>query len=212
MEFSRPETGVGNPTQGLNPGLLHCKWILYQLSPKGSPHTHCDLRLFTSCLMLQRSIPPTSAVLGQLCLTLCDPMDRNPPGSPVHGILQARTLEWVAMSSSRGSSQSRDWTQSPAFQVDPLPSEPRGNPSLLLDCQLFQDKKRVLFFLTTPHVLDRILHLVCDKHLIWGQLKPPNHPTWKLQLTKFLISLHFQSINWSSRFCFLISTKPSPPL
>ena len=62
------ETGVGSPTQGLNPGLLHCKWILYQLSPKGSPHTHCDLRLFTFCLMLQHSIPPTSAALGQLIL------------------------------------------------------------------------------------------------------------------------------------------------
>ena len=34
----------------------------------------------------------------QLCLTLCDPMDGSPPGSPVPGILQARTLEWVAIS------------------------------------------------------------------------------------------------------------------
>ena len=34
----------------------------------------------------------------QLCLTLCDPIDRSPPGSPVPGILQARTLEWVAIS------------------------------------------------------------------------------------------------------------------
>ena len=34
--------------------------------------------------------------------TLCDPVDCSPPGSHVHGILQARTLEWVAMSSSRG--------------------------------------------------------------------------------------------------------------
>ena len=33
----------------------------------------------------------------QLCLTLCDPMDRNPPGSSVLGILQARILEWVVM-------------------------------------------------------------------------------------------------------------------
>ena len=33
----------------------------------------------------------------QLCLTLCDPMDSSPPGSPVPGILQARTLEWVAI-------------------------------------------------------------------------------------------------------------------
>ena len=34
----------------------------------------------------------------QLCPTLCDPIDRSPPGSPVPGILQARTLEWVAIS------------------------------------------------------------------------------------------------------------------
>ena len=34
----------------------------------------------------------------QSCPTLCDPMDSSPPGSPVHGILQARTLEWVAIS------------------------------------------------------------------------------------------------------------------
>ena len=34
----------------------------------------------------------------QSCLTLCDPIDRSPPGSPVPGILQARTLEWVAIS------------------------------------------------------------------------------------------------------------------
>ena len=38
----------------------------------------------------------------QLCLTLCDPMDCSPPGSSVHGILQARILEWVAMPSSGG--------------------------------------------------------------------------------------------------------------
>ena len=47
----------------------------------------------------------------QLCPTLCDPMDYSPPGSSVHGILQARLLEWVAMPSSRRSSQPRDWTQ-----------------------------------------------------------------------------------------------------
>ena len=48
------------------------------------------------------------AKLLQLCQTLCDPMDCSPPGSPVHGILQARILEWVTMPSSRGSSQPRD--------------------------------------------------------------------------------------------------------
>ena len=45
------------------------------------------------------------------CVRLCDPMDSSLQGSSVHGILQSRILEWVAMPSSRGSSQSRDWTQ-----------------------------------------------------------------------------------------------------
>ena len=46
----------------------------------------------------------------QLRLTLCDPMDGSPSGSSVHGILQSRILEWVAVPSSRGSSWPRDWT------------------------------------------------------------------------------------------------------
>ena len=46
----------------------------------------------------------------QSCLTLCDPMDYSLPGSPVHGIPQARILEWVAMPTSRGSSRPRDRT------------------------------------------------------------------------------------------------------
>ena len=48
--------------------------------------------------------------LLQSCLTLCNSMDCSPSGSSIHGILQARIVEWVAMPSSRGSSQSRDWT------------------------------------------------------------------------------------------------------
>ena len=46
----------------------------------------------------------------QSCLTLCNPMDCSPPGSSILGILQARILEWVAISFSRGSSRPRDWT------------------------------------------------------------------------------------------------------
>ena len=42
--------------------------------------------------------------VAQLCLTLCDPTDWSPPGLSVHGIVQSRTLEWVAISFSRGSS------------------------------------------------------------------------------------------------------------
>ena len=51
------------------------------------------------------------AKLLQLCLTLCDPLDYSPPGSSFHGILQARLLEWVPISFSRGSSWPSDWTQ-----------------------------------------------------------------------------------------------------
>ena len=49
--------------------------------------------------------------VAQSCPTLCNPMDCSPPGSSVHGIFQARILEWVAISFSRGSSQPRDRTQ-----------------------------------------------------------------------------------------------------
>ena len=62
----------------------------------------------------------------QSYLTLCKPMDCSPPGSSVHGILQARILEWVAFPFSRGSSQPRDGTRSPALQADSLPAEPQG--------------------------------------------------------------------------------------
>ena len=49
-------------------------------------------------------------LVAQLCPTLCDRMDCSPPGSSVHGILQARILEWVAISFSRGSSWPGDRT------------------------------------------------------------------------------------------------------
>ena len=47
----------------------------------------------------------------QSCLTLCNPVDSSPPGSSIHGIFQARILEWVAISFSERSSWPRDWTQ-----------------------------------------------------------------------------------------------------
>ena len=53
---------------------------------------------------------PMKVKVTQPCLTLCNPKDYSPRGSSVHGILQARILEWVAIPFSRGSSQTRDWT------------------------------------------------------------------------------------------------------
>ena len=57
------------------------------------------------------SLSLKESVSHSVVSTLCDPMDCSPPGSSVHGILQARILEWVAISFSRGSSQPRDRTQ-----------------------------------------------------------------------------------------------------
>ena len=53
----------------------------------------------------------TVCEVTQSCLTLCNPVDCSPPGSSVHGILQAIILEWVTISFSRGSSQPRDRTR-----------------------------------------------------------------------------------------------------
>ena len=49
--------------------------------------------------------------VAQSCPTLCDPMDCSPPSSSVHGDPPGRDTEWIAMLSSRGSSQPRDWAQ-----------------------------------------------------------------------------------------------------
>ena len=73
--------------------MRHCLgcWLL----------SHCTQNSESAC---------TCAKSVQLYLTLCKPMDWSPSGSAVHGILQARILEWIAMPFSRGSSQPRDRT------------------------------------------------------------------------------------------------------
>ena len=96
MNSPGKNTGVGShsllrgifPTQGLNLGLPHHRQVLYHLSHQGSPCIH----------------PAAAAAAAkslQSCPTLCDPRDGSPPGFSIPGILQARTLEWVAISFSR---------------------------------------------------------------------------------------------------------------
>ena len=70
-------------------------------------------------------------LFAQSCLTLGDPMDCSPPGS-VHGILQARRLEWVAIPVSSDSSQPRIEPRSSALQAVSLQSEPPGKPPLVI--------------------------------------------------------------------------------
>ena len=70
---------------------------------------HCyNLHLANTHILFRFSSVCAKSV--QLCPALCDPMDYSLPGSSVHVLLQVRVLEWVAMPSSRGSSQSREQT------------------------------------------------------------------------------------------------------
>ena len=94
-------------------GTLGCK------APPMSPLPHFCLR--TECMCAQ---------LLQLCPTLRDLMDCSLPGFSVHGISQARILEWVAMPSSRESSQPRDRTHVSCllhWQAGSLPLVPLGS-------------------------------------------------------------------------------------
>ena len=85
--------------------------------------SHRDSKNYSRLLDIEGRVKKTEMRISQqvsqlkkkkatrFCLTLCDPMDGSLPGCSVHGILQARMLEWVAIPFSRASSQPRDWTQ-----------------------------------------------------------------------------------------------------
>ena len=77
-----------------------CSWILLSITFYHPFHYFIDFLFFATLSgMWDLSSPAAAAAKSlQLCPTLCNPMDCSPPGSPVSGILQARTLEWVAIS------------------------------------------------------------------------------------------------------------------
>ena len=90
-------------------------------------------------------------------IQLCDPVDCSLPGSSVHGILQARMLEWVAMPSSRGSSWPRDQTHiscGSCFASEFFTAEPPGKPCLLTVSPIFP---HLFFCLCQPPVSSLIL-------------------------------------------------------
>ena len=90
------------------------------------------------------TVPPGKPYLSQVevaqsCLTLCDPMDYT-----VHGVLQARILEWVAFPFSRESSQFRFKLRSPALQADSLPAELSGK--LILHLAMYKNQCFIVFW------------------------------------------------------------------
>ena len=80
-------------------------------------------------------------VVTQSCPTLWDPMDCRPPGSSVHGILQARILEWLAISFSRGSSRPRDQTWVFHITGRCFTSEPPGKLNIHIQRNTIQPLK-----------------------------------------------------------------------
>ena len=107
-----------------------------------------DLMCEVWCRILLLSDGESESEVAQSCLTLCDPMDCSLPGSSIHGIFQARVLEWVAISFSRGSSQPRDrtWVShivGRCFAIWATTREVMGGTLILILC-LWQNKRRGL--------------------------------------------------------------------
>ena len=92
---------------------MWCQKMVCHMRTQHKPAHLSPLLILLKALILKVKV-------SQSCQTLCDPM-----GYRLHGILQARMLEWVAFPFSRGSSQPRD-PRSPPLQADSLPAEPPG--------------------------------------------------------------------------------------
>ena len=87
------------PRSGTEPVPLHWQVDSEPLDHQGSPSLYLLSRICPSCAGMAIFAAAAAAAKSlQSCLTLCDPIDGSPPGSAIPGILQARTLEWVAIS------------------------------------------------------------------------------------------------------------------
>ena len=120
-----------SPTNGccrlerLNPNELITKDCIYHLKNRITDKIQSRERKWRKKTKWEISLFMKAKVLvAQLYPTLCNPMDCSPLGSSAHGILQARIMEWVAITFSRESSQPRD----SALPADSLSSEPQGKP------------------------------------------------------------------------------------
>ena len=132
MEFSRQghRSKLSSPTPGifLTQGSNPCQLHLLQreadslpLVPPGTTH----LKVHWLHVTISAYSDVAAAKSLQSCLTLCDPIDSSPPGSSVHGILQARILEWVAISFSNACMHAKS-LQSCLTLCDPMDSSPPG--------------------------------------------------------------------------------------
>ena len=140
-------------------------------------------------------------------MRLCDAMNYSPPSSSVHGLLQAGILEWVAIPFSTRSSQSRDWTGSPALQADSLPAELPGKlpivylgskphrpvawfiPLQWAEICIYREKiLRTLFSLSLVYIMWSCTHLFL-------LLAPEGHVANAVALTEGVHSVSVEQLN-----------------
>ena len=112
-------------------GILQARILEWEIIPfsRGTSQPR-DQALISHRIQLRLKSQHSIVVLlvTQWCMTICDAVDYSPTGCSVHGILQARILEWVVIPFFRGSSEPRDWTQVSCIKADSLSSEPPGKP------------------------------------------------------------------------------------
>ena len=133
------------PCPSPTPGVFTDKYILFMTFTE---------KIFASKYSF---LGPRRAKLSlQLCLTLCDPMDCSPPDSSVQGISQARRLEWVALSISRGIFLTQGLHQHLLlWQADSLPLSHQGPPSLNE---------------SASGDTDRVTRILKNSQLVWEQV------------------------------------------
>ena len=138
MPSSRGSSWPRNRTH-ISPVFCIGRQVLYQLAPPRKPHLsyRLELKIKWKYMSIIDRMSEWVSEVAQSCPTLCDPMDCSLPGSSLHGILQARVLEWVAISSPGDLPDPGIKPGSPAFQADALTSEPPGKHIPFHKCELF---------------------------------------------------------------------------
>ena len=200
-----PLTSSSMSLQKLNPTSVlhhtgswtsHFQWGVQHHNLNSSQdlgHSNCSLKshiYFCLC----------SCVLSWSVVSLWDLMDRSPPGSSVHAIFQARILEWVAISSSRGSSPSRDWTRVSCIGGRFFTTAPPRKPLLLF--RAAQTKHlQAIFFSILPSASWRSFIYLQPLSLFTGRYQawPGNQFEPVKQDISFLFhASNAESIQWCS--------------
>ena len=156
---------------------------------------------------------------AQLCPTLCNPVDSSPPSSSIHGILQARILEWVVISSSRDLPTpgiEPVCPASPALAGNSLPLKPPGKPMniyvlnniayimcvCILSCSVMSDSLDPMDYSLPGSSVHGILQArILDPVALQRKIPSPRGSAWPRDWTASLVSpaLQANSYHWDTR-------------